>query len=182
MLPQLLLLFAECITVPETRHGELEVVAVDIFGQRVKVEELDVFHTDGTRIMSMRRGQKLPKLRYGTYRLSVRSSGFFLSWADVNIAQPHTVLRTHLEISVECGPPRTEVSGRVRGHQSGGELWVKAIPLRGGGGYETRAERNGRFQISGLSQVPYVLLIVENDKVVHQQIIVPKEPLTIQLQ
>lgn len=181
MLPQLLLLFAECITVPEVRHGQLEVVAVDLTGHKVNVEEVDVFYVDGTRIMSVTKGKRLPKLRYGTYRLRVRSSGFSSSWAEVNIAQPHTVARTHLEVSFECDTPRTELSGRIKGHQAGGELWVKAIPLRGLGGYETRAEPNGRFQISGLSQVPYVLLVVENDKVVHQQIVVPPEPITIQL-
>lgn len=99
----------------------------------------------------------------------------------MNIAQPHTVVRTHLEVSVECGTPRTEVSGSIKGRHISGDLWVKAIPLRGVGGYETRAERNGRFRITGLSHVPHVLLVVEDDKVVHQQIVMPKEPITIQL-
>ncbi|MBL8177046.1 MAG: hypothetical protein JNK48_20400 [Bryobacterales bacterium] len=180
MLPQLLLLFAECITVQEIRYGELEVVPIDHLGQRLETAELEV-HENGRPIVRAVQGQELPKLRYGTYRIRVRAKGFADSWLDVTLAQPRTFVRAHQEVGFECGPLRAELKGIITSSATRRDLWIKAIPLRGSGGYETRAGPNGRFLFAGLPITEYVVLVLKDGEVVHQQILRPERPVTIEL-
>lgn len=180
MLPQLLLLFAECITVPEVRYGELEVLAVTAIGDHAKIDSMEVYEY-GKRTMSLLRGKQPGKLKYGDYVIHVHSPGFRTASFDVRIAQAHTLFRAQLEVAEECGPRHYSLNGIIKRTKRRGDLWVKAIPLRGTGGFETKASLNGHFLLAGLPFSSYILLVLEDDKVVHQQTVAPNEPVTIQL-
>lgn len=112
------------------------------------------------------------RLEYGDYRVRVSASGFASMSQDLRVSQPDLTYRFELQPgAVGCPFLPADIAGRVERNGHTGELWVKAVALRGIESSETRVSEGGFFLISGLRYTTYLLLIVEGDNVVHQQVV-----------
>ena len=164
-------LFGECMSAPESREGRLEVIATDLFGERLQEVEVELFDSGNCSTLRGRRIETLTRLRYGHYRLRVWATGFGSVLRDVVIFQPEVVLRVDLTVgSIGCPPPPADIGGRiVRKGNSGGDLWVKVIALRGTEAREARVGDAGFFLISGLDYTTYLVVVMEGEKLLHQR-------------
>jgi hypothetical protein len=61
------------------------------------------------------------------------------------------------------------VGGSIKGRSDDQELWVKATPIRGAGGGETRVGRHGTFLIDGLDGGSYLLTVLDDTSVIHSE-------------
>ncbi len=69
--------------------------------------------------------------------------GFESNSRMVRISQPQTATQIELiPASMGCPPPFADIGGRIARGSGTGELWVKAIPIRGIGGGEARVTAN----------------------------------------
>jgi hypothetical protein len=164
-------LIGECIQGPETRQGRVEVVATDLTG--ALISDIDVELTpgrDGAGTIKAKSGGM--RVLYGDYRLRVYANGFGYARRDVRVYQPETVVRIELPLGyIGCPNPPAEIAGRVRRSNSAGELWVKAIPVRGVGGNEARVNSAGYFLISGLEYTSYLVAVMQGETALHQQLV-----------
>jgi len=112
------------------------------------------------------------RLLYGTYRLRIGARGFATVWRDIRVYQPETLVRVEVPVgSIRCPSTPADIAGQVKRTRQTGELWVKAIALRGTGGGEARVSDAGFFAISGLEYTTYLLLVMEEANILHQQIV-----------
>lgn len=165
-----ILLVAECVSVPEIRHGNLVVIATDLTGQQLNNVEADLFQGE-SRIAEIRTSGT--KVRYGDYRLRVRAPGFRFGWRELSIAQPETTVRIdHSIATIGCPLPPRSIGGRIipRGE---GDVWVKVTPLRGTGGGEAPVGPSGDFLVSGLDFTSYVVLVARGEDILHHQVVNP---------
>ena len=163
------LLLGECIHLPEERHGTLEVVATDLLGRQVDTIEVELLSEEGRGEASV--VSTPARVKYGNYRLRISAQGSASTWRDVRIFQPHTIVRAELVLGhIGCPPVPQSFGGKVEREHVKGELWVKAIPLRGIGGGEDRVSDAGYFLISGLEVSTYIVIVVRGEKVLHQQV------------
>jgi len=56
-------------------------------------------------------------------------------------------------------------------HDNRGELWVKAVAVRGIDGGEARVSGSGYFLISGLEYSTYVVMVMQGESVLHEQVV-----------
>ena len=164
------LLVGECISVPEKRVGNLEVVATDITGQKLSSARIELFPGE-SRIAAVESSSAKTRVPYGGYRLRVHAPGFASQWQDIRISQPDTVVRVELQIGTECGIDTASIGGKIRFDASRGDVWVKVTPLRGTGGGEAHVSRTGAFTVAGLQTGTYVVLVLQGDLVAHHQIV-----------
>lgn len=164
-----LLLMGECVSEPETRYGRVEVIATDLTGEPVTVDEVAVF-ASREQVMTTR-SSKL-RLRYGSYQLRVHTPGFDYAWRTFVVDQADMVVRVELVLGhLGCPQPPATISGQIQRLGAKGELWVKAIPVRGTGGSEARANKSGDFVIGGLEHSSYLVVVMQDELVLHQQVV-----------
>jgi hypothetical protein len=165
-----LLLAGECVDVREAQYGTVDFIANDLTGARIKSFEVEVFAGPGESVEAgVRSGPA--RLRYGTYRVRLHAPGFASRWLDLRLHQRHMTVRAELPIgSLGCAPPPAWIGGTVK-RDGTGELWIKAIPVRGAGGGEALVSEPGYFLISGLEHTAYILLVMQGETVLHQQVV-----------
>lgn len=163
-----LLLMGECVSKPETRHGTVEVVATDFTGEPVAVDEVEVF---ASREQVIKTPSSKLRLRYGSYQLRVHTRGFKYAWRHVVVDQADMVVRVELVVGEECPVPPARISGRILRKEAGGELWVKAMLVRGIGGSEAHVSKSGDFLIGGLEKSSYLVVVMQGEVVLHQEVV-----------
>jgi hypothetical protein len=165
------LLGGECFSIPLVRDGSLEIIATDVHGKPLTGLEIELSRLDSGDSRATVDGS-LVRAAYGVYRLGVRIRGFRPAWREVHINQAAAVARIELEVgSIGCPPEAAEIRGQIRRNGRNGELWVKAVPVRGISGGEARVSSLGYFLISGLASSSYVLLVMEGETVLHQDVV-----------
>lgn len=165
-----LLLSGECSHV-EIRSGKVEVVATNLAGERLSEVEVEVFTLD--RVLPVRADSAGMNVKYGEYLLRVKALGYASAWRRVNVYQPVARIQVELVLGhLGCQPEPADIAGRIK-RDSGerGELWVKAVPVRGLGGAEARVDESGRFIISGLPQSTFLVIVMDAERIAHQQVV-----------
>jgi hypothetical protein len=163
-------LLGECVNVPETRYCRLEVIATDLTGAPIPEVEIEVTPIGGGRTIKSK--GKGTKVLYGDWELRVYAKGFAGRRREVRLYQPEAVVRVDLMVgSIGCADPPAKIEGRVRHNLTSGELWVKAIPVRGIGGGESRLDKSGHFLISGLETTAYLMTVMQDETVLHQEVV-----------
>lgn len=163
------MLMGECVDVPETRHSRVEIIATDLTGKPVPVNEVEVF---AARESVLETQSPNVRLRYGAYRLRVRAQGFRSTWRDIVVDKADMEVRVELALgSIACPLPPTAISGQIQRPDAKGELWVKAIPVRGTGGSEARVNKSGEFVIGGLEHSSYLVVVMQDELILHQQVV-----------
>lgn len=165
------LLASECISLPDTREGTLDVLGMDITAQAVGAVTFDVFpYESGTALIKAAAGKV--RLRYGRYRIRAWARGFSSGWGEVQIAQPENLLRIILPLgAIGCADEPATIGGIVNGLSGLPNLWVKVVPVRGTGSAEARVSRNGYFLLSGLERTDYLLLLLRGEDVLYRDIV-----------
>lgn len=173
------LLTGECISVPEKRYGRVQVIVTDETGQRLERARVELL-TEERRSVNLAESQTFPSVAYGRYRLRVSAAGFGSASREVLVLQPEIVTRVQLEVGgIGCAPEPRSIGGRISRSGQAGELWVKAIPVQGAGGFETRVSDNGFFLISGLDTGAYLLVVMQGERAVHMETVrMPGHPAT----
>jgi hypothetical protein len=165
-----LALWGECVFV-ETRRGRVEVVGVDVEGGARPDARVEFYEqaAGGTfRRVDLQNGTLL----YGDYLMRLVAGGPGPMWRQVKVHQPVVAVRVELQPGyVGCPPPPAEIGGRVTRRGVTGQLWVKAVAVRGMGGGEARVAETGHFLIGGLGRSTYVLMVMAGDEVVHQEVV-----------
>jgi len=170
MISTAVLLLGECIERPETRQSKLEVIATDLTGAQIPDVEVELtpLSNGGSIVKTNWRGARV---LYGEYQLRVYARGFAHARRGIRIYQPETVVRIELQVgSIGCPPPPAEIGGLVK-HDNRGELWVKAVAVRGIDGGEARVSGSGYFLISGLEYSTYVVMVMQGESVLHEQVV-----------
>lgn len=165
-----LLLFSEC-TFVETRYSDVEIVATDLEGNQLPNVRVE-FYEPGSGALLHKADTAKARVLYGQYRIRIYVGGFHAAWRDVNIDQQTLLVRADLEFwGMGCPTAPADIGGLIVGTAGRGELWVKAVPLRGVGGGEARVAKTGHFLISGLNHTTYLLTVLEEETVLHQQVV-----------
>lgn len=165
-----LLLFGDC-TFVETRYSDVEIIATDLEGRPLSNVQVEFYSPESDTLLQKADSAKA-RVLYGAYRLRIYVGGFHAAWRDVNINQQTLLVRADLEFrGLGCPTQPADIGGRIVGIAGRGELWVKAVPLRGVGGGESRVANTGHFLISGLNHTTYLLTVMEDEKVLHQQVV-----------
>ncbi|QOY87510.1 hypothetical protein [Paludibaculum fermentans] len=165
-----LLLFGEC-TFVETRLSDVEIIATDLLGNRLSNVQVEFYAPDSGAPLQKVNSANV-RVLYGEYRVRVSSGGYRSAWREVNIDQQALLVRVDLEVSsLGCPTQPADIGGRVVRNGRAGELWVKAVPLRGVGGGEWRVADTGHFLISGLTHSAYLLIVMQGETVLHQQVV-----------
>ncbi len=173
-------LATECTTVEPERHGSLHLQPVTPTGEVVTNFRVGLFRKSEAS-PDQQVDIPLDHLPYGNWWVKVEVPGFRFAWRQVTIAQPKTVLRIEMAVSVGCGTVNGVLSGTIHGLRHGKDLWVKAIPLRGEGSREAPVSADGTFSIAGLEISDYILLVNDRDRVLHHQTTSPNSKLRIDL-
>ncbi len=163
------LVLGECVVTTPLKYGRLKVVAMDVFGQIINEPNVELSNNVG-RVGETGPGSGLIRVSYGEYRLRVSQTGFRSTLKDIKIYQPDTEVRVELVVGEECGSRPASIGGTIKVDRSG-ELWVKAIPVRGTGDIESRVRDSGHFLISGLESSAYVLVVIQRATVLHHQVV-----------
>ncbi|MBN9661655.1 MAG: hypothetical protein J0H49_25895 [Acidobacteria bacterium] len=165
-----LLLFGEC-TFVETRYSDVEIIATDLEGNQLPNVRVE-FYAPESGALRQKADSAKARVLYGEYWMRIYVGGFHAAWRDVNINQQTLLVRADLEFRGEgCPTEHADIGGRIVDTAGRGELWVKAVPLRGVGGGEARVANTGHFLISGLNHTTYLLTVLEDEKVLHQQVV-----------
>jgi hypothetical protein len=165
-----LLLFGEC-TFVETRYSDVEIIATGPLGEPLSNVQVE-FYAPESGALRQKADSAKARVLYGEYRMRIRAGGFYPAWRDVNIDQQTLLVRVDLEVpALGCRNPPVDIGGLIVGTAGRGELWVKAVPLRGVGGGEARVANTGHFLISGLNHTTYLLTVLEEQTVLHQQVV-----------
>jgi len=165
------LVFGECVQAPETRKSLLQVAAFDPTGAPLPDVEIELTAVGGDEIVRMQ--AKEARVLYGDHQLRVHARGFRSVTREIHVQQPEMQVRVELEVALECPSPPAEIRGRVKRNGAERDLWVKAIPVRGAGGSESRVTKSGYFLIAGLKASTYIVLVMDGEQVVHQQVVQP---------
>ncbi|MDX2181109.1 MAG: hypothetical protein SFV18_16055 [Bryobacteraceae bacterium] len=159
----------ECISAPEHRTGIVEVFAFDATGARLPNVRAALYSGKDL-VASMNKG--LIRVPYGRYRLRVEELGFAFREVELAVLQQELTVRVELKIgTLGCASEPRSISGRISGLTRETEVWVKAVPLRGVGGFETRATPRGFYLLAGLEESDYVVMVVAEKAVLAQQVV-----------
>jgi hypothetical protein len=161
----------ECSVGPETRHSSIEVIATDLTGARIPGVQVEFIpqRPAGEVIKSRIRSARI---LYGDYQVRVHATGFSDAHREVRVYQPRITVRIELQAGhIACPSPPADISGRIKGADEAGELWVKAVPLRGVGGGEALVSPSGYFLIAGLEYTDYLVFVLQGDKILHQEVV-----------
>ncbi|MFN7995853.1 MAG: hypothetical protein U0Q18_19735 [Bryobacteraceae bacterium] len=165
------LLFSECVQGPETRRSHLRIFASDVTGASISDVEIELKPVDGAGD-TIQTNVNEARVLYGHYQLLAYAKGFFPARRELRIQQPEMFVRVELPVgSTGCPPEAAEIGGKVRRRDATKELWVKATPVRGIGGNETRVTDHGYFLISGLDHSAYIVPVLDGENVLHEQIV-----------
>jgi len=171
MLSVTLVCGGECVQVepqPPTPNGRVEVVAVDILGEPLRNLTVDLIQVgSGKSFTSEFRDGVANRIPYGQYTARISAPGFRSVERVLRLAQPEVSLRTQLSVSVECGSAYAGVYGSIQPAPGDRELWVKVVPVLGSGGGEVRVSRTGAFQLAGLDDGDYLLLVLDGKTIIH---------------
>jgi hypothetical protein len=163
------LLASECIMVPEERFGTVEVLATALDGSAIRNVGFELVPAAGGPAIQTSAG--IARVRYGDYQLRVHARGFFTASQAVRLNQPEMQVRVNLRLGdLGCPLAPRDIGGRIL-REDTRELWVKAVPVRGTGGGEARVSKSGLFVISGLDLGRYLVLVLDGEKVVHEQLV-----------
>jgi hypothetical protein len=163
--------WGECasVTPVETRYGSLEVVAYSNIGDVLDRVEIELFEAGSQKAVRRSTKGRLERVPFGKYTVRVFSPGFKTHRIDVNVDQPKVTVRTQLAVSIECADDST-LDGSVSSAQRHPDLWVKVLPMRGPGGFESKVN-SGTFSISGLDAGDYVLMVLDGESVLHHRLV-----------
>lgn len=169
----LALAVAECMRGPETRSGEVEVVAFEQ-GTETPLKGVEVL-VDGVAVQSPMR------LLYGRHRLTISARAFRSTVREIHLQQSRLTVRVELRLGgmfEDCGDePVGAVGGRVTGGNTEG-LWVKAAPVVGTGGSESPVATTGFFLVDGLETTNHIVLVMRGKTVLHQRVVKVAAPQT----
>lgn len=167
---------AECHSIPALQDGQLEILVSDVTGQQHREFRATLTSTVLPRAVTSLQSPK-QKVPYGKYVLRIESVGFKTHEQTIEISAPQTEVRAELELgSLGCGEPPSLIRGQIQNLPVQQEIWAKAVPLRGSGSVESRVHGSGYFELRGLRRASYILLLTTADRVLHQQIVVSREP------
>lgn len=162
---------AECVQVgpPQApQFGRVEVSAVTILGDRVRNLSVDLIEIgSGKSFKSEFRDGVANRIPYGRYTARVYAPGFITIERALLLAQPEISLRTQLNVSMECGGGTGGVHGSIQPAPGDRELWVKIVPVLGSGGGEVRVSRTGTFQLEGLEEGDYLVLVLDGKSIIY---------------
>jgi hypothetical protein len=165
------LLCGECMQVPETRESRLQVLATDLTGAPISDVEIELTPIGGVGTTT-KTSTKESSVLYGDYQLRAYARGFAYARRELRIQQPEMLVRIELPVgSVGCPLPPAEIGGHVQRSDNTRELWVKATPVRGIGGGESRVSSAGYFLISGLEYSTYLVTVMDGENILHQKVV-----------
>ena len=154
----------------ETRKSRLEVFATDLTGARISDVEIELTPIGGGE--TIKTSARESRVLYGDYQLRAYARGFAYARRDLRIQQPEMLVRIESPVgSIGCPDPPAEIGGRVKSDSTTKELWVKAIPVRGIGGGESRISNAGFFLVSGLDYSTYIVMVMDGQTILHQEIV-----------
>jgi hypothetical protein len=166
LLAYALLVNAECVQVGEIKYGTIEVIASDSRGLRIDSVSADLIESGSRKSVKSAFRDGVARVPYGEYLLRVQAPGFYTSEFKVRVLQSEMVVRAQLALGAECRG-YSSIGGSIKSKSGERELWVKAIPLHGVGGSETRVGRYGTFLLAGLDSGEYLLIVLDGSSVVH---------------
>jgi hypothetical protein len=167
---------ADCHSIPVLKDGQLELLVSDLTGQQHRDYQATLTSTVAPGAMTPLQSPK-QKIPYGKYVLRIEASGFKAHEQTIEISAPQTELRVELELgSLGCGEPPSLIRGQIQNLPAKQEIWAKAVPLRGAGSVESRVHGSGYFELRGLRNTSYILILSTADRILHQQILFSQKP------
>jgi hypothetical protein len=164
--------WAECVEVRpiETRRGNIAVLAYDLTGTPITSVHAELIDVESRKVLQTTSTGRLDGVLFGKYIVRISYPGFYTATQELNVDRSDLTVRTQLALGEECGRRESTLTGSVAPREPHRELWLKAIPVRGSGGLETRV-RGGYFLLSGLLSGQYLVLVLDGATVLHTQVI-----------
>jgi hypothetical protein len=161
----------QCVGVSELEYGTLEILATTRDGTPVPGVEVRLEPLTGDHVPTDSRSTRI-RVLYGDYRVAIHSAGSYTATRVVRIYQPEVSLRVELDYTPVCMRRLGQIGGRIDHAEDAGDLWVKAVPLRGMGGAEARVSEQGYFLIGGLEQnSEYLVLVMKDRRLLHNELV-----------
>jgi hypothetical protein len=161
----------ECVVV-ETRWGNLEILPLTQTGEELRPASITLRRRDGEIVSRLLGTNRFSKVYYGDYRVEVYAQGFGMKTVDVRISGAETVKRVELPVGqIGCPEEARELRGAVRGLDATENIWIKAVPLRGGGEVETRLTKRSEYLLTGLEYSDYLVLVMRGDEILTHKIV-----------
>ena len=154
----------DCIFI-ETRRGAVQVEAFDVQGPVPSIS-VELIEQKSARKGTGARPQ-LDEVLYGVYNLRVTAPGYDASEVRIRLDQPILHVRAQLAPDIRECPSFPSISGRVVGVNGETTLWVKVVPVYGGGGIDAPVNAGGYFLASGLDLGPYLVVLMDGQKPIH---------------
>jgi hypothetical protein len=104
----------------------------------------------------------------GTYEIDVFQPGFKRFHRDVDVISGHTEVRVVLLVATEATGQPFELAGTIFTATNNVGMWILAFPLAGNPSdvTEVRVGHDGHFKITAPTAGPYLLAVLQGDKVV----------------
>jgi hypothetical protein len=107
----------------------------------------------------------------GSYEIDVFQPGFKRFHRDVDVMGQQTEVRVVLLVATEATGKPFELAGRVLTAKDYVGMWVLAFPLAGNPSDVTEVQvgHDGRFKITAATAGPYLLAVLQGDKVARSE-------------
>ena len=168
-----ILLAGECRTVTPLQQGTLEVIGYDSIGSRLPVGDAELFDGSKEEPRYTTRTGVLQHVDEGHYTLRARAAGFKSAMSRVYVAPGKTQVRMQVQVGTLTGcPTYVTLRGKVSPIKGRKDRWLKITPLHGPGGTDTPIQPDGFFHVEGLDSGDHLLIVTEDGKPRHMQVVV----------
>ncbi|MBK7931147.1 MAG: hypothetical protein IPJ98_27825 [Bryobacterales bacterium] len=167
-----ILLAGECRNVTPLQQGTLEVIAYDSIGNRLPVGDAELFDGSKEEPRYTTRTGVLQHVDEGHYTLHAHVAGFKSAMSRVYVAPGKTQVRVQMQLGTITGcPTYVTLRGKVSPISGRKDRWLKITPLHGPGGTDTPIQPDGSFHVEGLDGGQYLLIVTEDGKPRHMQVV-----------
>jgi hypothetical protein len=122
-------------------------------------------------------------LPYGNYMVRIRAGGFRTVEQFLVISQPDISFRVFLSPALFVDSAPNIIRGSIRPTSSqNGKLWVKLLPLVASQRAFEVSVQNGTFQVSGLDEGEYILVVMKGTESVYMEQVKAMPLVTVDIQ
>lgn len=149
----------------------VHVVPFDVYGTRLDGDvDVEEFRSEDNRdfAKSFNRNTAMD-VPFGVYTIRLRLRGFWSTEKQVRVFQPIIWIPAGLEVGMEGGPRKYDLSGHVQNTSNvGGEpVWLHLIGVYSGAETDTQADASGNFTLAGVPDGAYVLVTTQRGQTVN---------------
>lgn len=158
----------------QPQKATVHIRIVDSSGQDLGEPKLTLFRSKSDRqdFASRFRQGSATGLPFGIYKVRVHTQGFWSTEREVRVFQPDVWAVLSLDLGIEGGPLKYNLSGSIRNLPSVEEpAWLRLSGVYSAVVIDGKASATGDFSMAGTPQGLYVLIVTQDRKVLDVRIV-----------